>query len=71
MTGTKSHTEVRLSREMRLLDVTLIGFGAFLGLWMGVNSLVILSRPPDPYPYIFLNLVLSCPVWPRFRLRSS
>jgi uncharacterized membrane protein len=28
-------------------------------LWMVVNSLLWLLRPFDPYPYIFLNLVLS------------
>jgi uncharacterized membrane protein len=35
----------------------------FLGIllaWVGVNSFVLLVRPFDPYPYIFLNLVLSC-----------
>ena len=38
----------------------LICFGAFLALWIGMNSFVLLSHPPDPYPYIFLNLLLSC-----------
>ena len=38
----------------------LICFGVFLALWICMNSLVLLWRPPDPYPYIFLNLVLSC-----------
>lgn len=38
----------------------LILFGVFLLAWIGMNSLVLLSRPPDPYPYIFLNLILSC-----------
>ena len=38
----------------------LICFGAFLVLWIVLNSLVLYARPPDPYPYIFLNLVLSC-----------
>lgn len=28
--------------------------------WMAVNSFMIVARPFDPYPYIFLNLVLSC-----------
>jgi uncharacterized membrane protein len=35
-------------------------FGAFLLLWAGVNTTLVLTRPPDPYPYIFLNLILSC-----------
>ncbi len=25
-----------------------------------MNSLVLVLRPPDPYPYILLNLILSC-----------
>jgi CRP/FNR family cyclic AMP-dependent transcriptional regulator len=38
----------------------IIWFGVFLLLWAAVNSALILARPPDPYPYIFLNLILSC-----------
>jgi uncharacterized membrane protein len=38
----------------------LIYFGVFLVLWIGMNSLVLYRRPVDPYPFIFLNLVLSC-----------
>jgi uncharacterized membrane protein len=38
----------------------LILFGAFLVLWIGVNSFVLYWRPMDPYPYILLNLILSC-----------
>ena len=28
--------------------------------WMGVNSWLLITKPFDPYPYILLNLVLSC-----------
>jgi len=38
----------------------LICFAVFLCLWIGINSLVLIMRPFDPYPYIFLNLMLSC-----------
>ena len=38
----------------------IIVFFVILILWMAVNSLFLLSRPFDPYPYILLNLVLSC-----------
>ena len=38
----------------------LIYFGVFLVLWIVMNSLVLYRRPVDPYPFIFLNLVLSC-----------
>ncbi|MGE0822432.1 MAG: DUF1003 domain-containing protein [Candidatus Binatia bacterium] len=35
-------------------------FAAVLFGWIGVNSLVMRTQPFDPYPYILLNLVLSC-----------
>jgi uncharacterized membrane protein len=31
-----------------------------LAAWITINSIVWLARPFDPYPYILLNLVLSC-----------
>jgi uncharacterized membrane protein len=37
----------------------LICYGIFLFIWITMNSLVIWWQPVDPYPYIFLNLVLS------------
>jgi len=40
--------------------VFLIYFGAFIALWIGMNSFVLFLRPVDPYPFILLNLVLSC-----------
>jgi uncharacterized membrane protein len=38
----------------------LILFGLFMTAWIVLNSLVLYWRPVDPYPYILLNLVLSC-----------
>ncbi|MCC6715331.1 MAG: DUF1003 domain-containing protein [Gammaproteobacteria bacterium] len=38
----------------------LICFGVFLALWIGINSAVLIVHPPDPYPFILLNLILSC-----------
>jgi uncharacterized membrane protein len=38
----------------------IIIFGVLLVLWMGVNSVALLMKPFDPFPFIFLNLVLSC-----------
>lgn len=37
-----------------------MSFGAFLVLWIVVNTLVLGLHPPDPYPFILLNLLLSC-----------
>lgn len=38
----------------------IICFGVILAVWIALNSLVLLWRPFDPYPFILLNLVLSC-----------
>src|SRR5215210_55406 len=35
-------------------------FLAVLVAWIGVNSLAVLAAPFDPYPFICLNLILSC-----------
>jgi len=34
--------------------------GLMLVIWIAINSLVALSAPFDPYPFILLNLILSC-----------
>lgn len=38
----------------------LICFAVFMVAWIGMNSLVLLWRPMDPFPFILLNLLLSC-----------
>ena len=38
----------------------LICFAIFLGLWITINTVVMVTRPTDPYPFILLNLILSC-----------
>ena len=38
----------------------LIGFGIFLLMWIGINLVIYAKWAFDPYPFIFLNLVLSC-----------
>jgi uncharacterized membrane protein len=35
-------------------------FAGVLFLWIALNSTVLIWKPFDPYPYIFLNLILSC-----------
>jgi len=37
-----------------------LGFVALLVLWTLTNGLVLRNRGFDPYPFILLNLVLSC-----------
>jgi uncharacterized membrane protein len=38
----------------------LTAFFVFIVLWMTTNILVLATRPFDPYPFILLNLILSC-----------
>lgn len=38
----------------------LICFAIFLAIWIIVNTVVMVARPADPYPFILLNLILSC-----------
>ena len=38
----------------------LITFGAVLIGWIVLNALLLLNRGFDPYPFILLNLILSC-----------
>ena len=38
----------------------IIIFCAVLLIWITVNATVLLWRPFDPYPFILLNLILSC-----------
>ncbi len=37
----------------------IITFGSILLVWVTLNSIALLRRPFDPYPFILLNLVLS------------
>ncbi|HYE79663.1 MAG TPA: DUF1003 domain-containing protein, partial [bacterium] len=37
----------------------IIGFTVFLVLWMTINTVILVNRPFDPYPFILLNLCLS------------
>lgn len=38
----------------------IITFFSFIVLWMGINIFILASKPFDPYPFILLNLILSC-----------
>jgi len=68
-TDTDAEFEQELTVGERLADrIAAVGgswlfisaFGLFLLLWIAGNSLALLHRPFDPYPFILLNLVLSC-----------
>lgn len=38
----------------------IIVFFSFIVIWMIINILFLASQPFDPYPFILLNLILSC-----------
>lgn len=63
------HLDQKLSLGDRLADSIasfggswkfLISFSIFMAFWLGANSLIYWWQPTDPYPFIFLNLILSC-----------
>jgi uncharacterized membrane protein len=64
-----SEYEEKLSRGDRISDKLaayggswkfIISFAVVLVVWIIINSIVLFARPFDPYPFILLNLVLSC-----------
>jgi uncharacterized membrane protein len=38
----------------------IISFGVFIFIWIGTNVYWLLNKGFDPYPFILLNLILSC-----------
>jgi uncharacterized membrane protein len=38
----------------------LICFATFMAIWIVINSILAILRPFDPFPFILLNLILSC-----------
>ena len=38
----------------------IISFGVVLLIWILINTIVLVNKPFDPYPFILLNLCLSC-----------
>lgn len=62
-------TEVPITLGQRVADHVatfggswrfIISFGVFLLLWIIVNAFILLDKSFDPYPFILLNLILSC-----------
>jgi len=59
--------EQRLTVGRRLADQVavggswgfILGFGVFLGLWVALNVTILVESAFDPYPFVFLNLLLS------------
>lgn len=64
-----SEYDEKLTRGNRIADKMasyggswkfIISFAVVLFVWIIINSFVLLAKPFDPYPFILLNLVLSC-----------
>jgi uncharacterized membrane protein len=62
-------SEEKLSLGQRIADkVALFGgswkfiiiFAIILFLWIFINAYLLIKKPFDPYPFILLNLILSC-----------
>ncbi len=70
--STKINTESEISNftfGQRLADTIaafggswkfIIIFGLFIGVWITSNILFLVNKGFDPYPFILLNLILSC-----------
>lgn len=48
-------------------------FAVFMAAWVLLNTVALWRRPVDPYPFIFLNLLLSCmsAIWAPIILMSQ
>jgi uncharacterized membrane protein len=40
--------------------IFIISFFVFILIWIGFNVFILLNKGFDPYPFILLNLILSC-----------
>ena len=65
----KEEDESKLSRGQRVADrvadfggswVFILSFMGFLVIWIIVNAFFLSQRAFDPFPFILLNLILSC-----------
>jgi len=66
----KLNTDVRgLTRGQRIADKVaefggswsfIIAFFIVLLCWILINTIILISKPYDPFPFILLNLILSC-----------
>ena len=61
--------ETKLSFGDRLSDriavfggswIFIISFFSFIMIWIGINIWILTTKPFDPFPFILLNLILSC-----------
>jgi len=61
--GEKPTTGQRIADKVALFGGSwrfIIIFGVILFSWICTNSFLLLKKPFDPYPFILLNLILSC-----------
>lgn len=62
-------TPEELTRGQKLADKVasfggswkfIISFGLFISVWVAMNVVILATHAFDPYPFILLNLILSC-----------
>jgi uncharacterized membrane protein len=62
-------TEIKLTTGQKLADAVaafggswtfIISFGVFMFMWISLNVYFLSDKGFDPYPFILLNLILSC-----------
>jgi uncharacterized membrane protein len=61
--GEKSSLGQRIADRVALFGGSwkfIIIFAVVIFLWILINSYLLLKKPYDPYPFILLNLILSC-----------
>lgn len=65
----EEHYEEKITFGQRVADKVasfggswtfIISFFVFILVWMAINIWLLQARPFDPYPFILLNLILSC-----------
>jgi uncharacterized membrane protein len=65
----ETQIEGKLTAGQRLADniasfggswTFIVIFFAFILTWMAINIYILATKPFDPYPFILLNLILSC-----------
>ena len=69
ISGNPEEEEVQLTYGQRVADMVasfggswtfIISFGVFLLFWIFINVVFLTNKGFDPYPFILLNLILSC-----------
>ncbi|MCA6363007.1 MAG: DUF1003 domain-containing protein [Bacteroidetes bacterium] len=65
----EAEKQIKTTRAERIADKVasfggswrfIISFSVIIVIWIALNTFVLAAHPFDPYPFILLNLILSC-----------